>query len=72
MVDRVVTRRLTTAAIGFLAAVMLLSLPVPLLAPGPLLASSRLLSWQLSLVGGWDAATAQTATMVPPQGRPQR
>lgn len=65
VVARVVARRLATAGIGFLAVLMVISLPVRLLAPAPLLPSSRLLSWQLSLVSGFDAARGQTTTVVP-------
>lgn len=66
VVARVVTRRLATAGIGFLAVVMVISIPVRLMAPSVLLPSSRLLSWQLSSAFGprLDATTAQTTTAV--------
>jgi len=68
VVARVMARRLATAAIGFLAVLMVISLAVRLVAPGPLIPSSRLLSWQVNSGhpgAGSDPATAQTTTVVP-------
>ncbi len=58
--SRVAARRLATAAMGFLAVLMFISVPVRLIAPapGPPIPSSQLLSWQLAdgLFGSSDAA----------------
>jgi hypothetical protein len=66
VVARVVARRLATAAIGFVALLMVISLAVRLAAPGPLIPSSRLLNWQLNggALGSSDPAAAQTTTVV--------
>jgi hypothetical protein len=62
---RVAARRLATAAMGFLAVVMVTSLAVRLEAPAQSIPSSRLLSWQLNRSAsgpGLDPATAQAMT----------
>ena len=64
---RVAARRLATAAMGFLAVVMVTSLAVRLEAPAQSIPSSRLLSWQLNRMPsgpGIDSATAQAMTAV--------
>lgn len=63
---RVVARRLATAAIGFLAVLMVVSVPVRLMVPGLSIPSSRLLSWQVNngLGQPLDATASRTTTTV--------
>lgn len=64
---RVAARRLSTAAMAFLAVVMVISLPVRLEAPAQSIPASRLLSWQLNRLPSWpglDPARAQAMTAV--------
>jgi hypothetical protein len=64
VVARIAERRLATAAMGFLAVVLVLALAVQVVAPGPQIPSSRLLNWKLNsdAYGSRNAAAAQTTT----------
>ena len=65
-VGRVIVRRLATAAIGLLAVLLVVSIPVRLMVPTQSIPSSRLLSWQVSSGFGQrlDPAAAQAATEI--------
>lgn len=66
VVGRVRVRRLAAVAIGFLAVLVVLSIPVRLMLPTQSIPSSRLLSWQLNSGVGQplDPFAARTATEV--------